>query len=442
MYLKHYLVVFVSITLLFMSFGNLFQLPSSPYPIGSDSNQVSTKVSNMFVVGAQHQINLNFSSNLIDAVLFKTALSTDVDIYINYHFSAGWNVTKTGNAGSSGVSSSMFIPKGSYNISLFLGLALPFNANNPNTLINGSVNYSFSVFDSSNNVLNQSISFPTFNFSFNRSQISNTTNNIEVLSLFYEQFSQSLPVHTSFKFTRSEYNFGANTYNWGIVNGIGTHSIDNGSVRIVFNKSFDGFVLGRMYDPANNSFTPIDVPVGYPFSFMILPANLTIDQFKNIFHSSYGNSLPGFNPVFFNTSDTLAVSMGMNVQSSFQTGVYSLQYLYNRTSGALMYFYYNRTVQYNQYEELHLDGTSIQPLSLPSFLTLDHNQSDANISLNWQSKGQDVNYSILLNGTEISNQDSTSLNYSVTNSGVYSFQLRAINTTSGLISPLSNREIF
>lgn len=319
------------------------------------------------------------------------------------------------------------------NISIFLGLALPYNANNPNTLINGSVEFSFSVTDSNNNVLNNSISFPTFDFTFNRSQISNTTSNIELLPPLYDQFANSMPINTTFNFTRSEYNFGSATNNWGIVDGVNVHAIDNGSVSMFFNKSYNGFSLGRMYDPSNNSFTSVDVPVGYPFSFMVLPANLTLDQFKNIFHTSFGPTLDSFNAVFFNTSDTLAVSMGMNIQS----GVYSFQYLYNKTSGALMYFKYNRTIQYTQFEELQLDGSSIYPINTPLFTTQDHNQSDQNIMLDWQSQGQDITYAVLLNGTVLTNQASTSLNYTATNPGLYEFQLRAINKTSGLISPVS-----
>lgn len=417
--------------MLFLSVQSFQPLVQTNNPITTNS---SSKLDSLNSISVLHQFqqNLNFSSNLLDAALFTTEFSTTSALLISYQFDSLWTYTTAGNIIGQGVNSSMLIPQGTNNISVFFGLGLLLKSNVLNTLVNGTIKFSFSIRDPNNfNItLNSLVTFPTMNFSFNSSKISSRINNTRVFSSTQTQFLNRMSSNIVLNFTRTASNTGYIILAGG---DIGGHALFNGSVGMQVDGYSDGFSVGRVFDTLNNSFTSSDVPVGYPFSVLRLPANLTFNEFKSIFNYGFYFALNSYQPLFYNTSTHYSISFFKYMSS----GILSLQMIYDISSGALLYSYVYNSFSPASYEKLVLVNSTIVPLNAPQFVTLDHNQATKNITVNWQSEGSGVNYSLSLNGAEIANLNKTSFSFNVSASGLYTLELRAINTTSGFISTVS-----
>ena len=136
-----------------------------------------------------YQEALNFTNDgLYDVILLKSEFSTTTEVYVNTSFTIKWSLTRPGYVFEIGGGSRMDIPAGTYNTTYFLGLDYLLQANNPNVVVNGSYNLSFTYAEKSNLENINSISFPEMNFSFNSSKISSLIHYEKLLSPVQQMF--------------------------------------------------------------------------------------------------------------------------------------------------------------------------------------------------------------------------------------------------------------
>ena len=379
--------------------------------------------------------DLNFSSQLYDAILVKIAFSVSMNISTEVNIQTNWIGTKTGISGR-GMLYPEYFPAGENNLTVFLGLGDLKNLNNPNSTGEVAINITLKIYDQNQNVLNNSYAFPMLYYDYNTSQLSSVVQDLSIFNQLQFRFLSRMKTNITLTFERKQYNFGASTNTWGIVGGIGAYGIDNGTVTLKVGKYHAGFVTGRVYDPSNTSFTTADAPVGYPITSLLMPMNLSIEDLTYIFSGGLTtNSTKLGYACLYNTSDNLAISRGLQVG----TGSFATQFVYNKSTGALEYYYMNMTsTYYNRYEELQQENSTITPIATPEILNQTFNSTTlSDIYINWTSVGSNVLYAVSLNGIELKKQSGTTFWYNATAYGLYNFQVRAINTTTGLISQAS-----
>lgn len=435
-YMRNKLLILSSVCLLFLILSSVGYYSTNQSSFNNKklvkANTTNQSYNPIFI--RTYKKDLNFSSQLYDAVLIKFEFTTNMNISTEVNIQVTWSGTKTGVSGR-GMVVPKYFPAGTNNLTVFLGLGDLKDLNNPNTTAGITINITMKIYDQNQNVLNNSYAFPMMYYTYNTSQLSSVIKDLSVFNQQELNFLSRMKTNISLSFERKEYNFGASTNSWGIVGGIGAYGIDSGTVTVNVGGYHSGFVTGQVFDPSNNSFTTADVPVGYPFSSLLMPMNLSLEELSYIFSGGGTYSTKLAYACLYNTSDNIAISSSLQVA----TGSYSTQFVYNKSTGVLEYYQLNLiSSYYNRYEELQQENSTIMPIATPEILNQNFNSNKpSEIYINWTSVGSNTLYSVSLNGTELKKQNDTSFWYNATSYGFYNFQVRAINTTTGLISQAS-----
>lgn len=315
-------------------------------------NNIEATPSVTFIKNYQEALNFT-NDGLMDAILLKTEFKTTTEIYVNASYTSKWSYTKTGYAVGIGGGSRMDVPAGTYNATYFLGLDYELNANNPNVLVNGSYTLSFTYAEKSNLENINSISFPEMNFSFNSSKISNLIHYEKLLSPVQQMFLNRMTTNTKYM-----WNYQAHTGSNSILTEIGNKldsagHVDNGTISLVSANYIKSFSSGKFYDSTNSSFTESNVPVGYPFSFLKLPSNLTLKDYTLIFNDAYVYHYGTAKLQYSNKKGILETT----ISTTTPIGSISTIYQYNQSTGILLYYNMNlKSTQYNEFEKITLVG--------------------------------------------------------------------------------------
>lgn len=321
------------------------------YNTTSDTKTSANSPTIQHIADFQYVYDIN-NDGMKDFVIFKTEFSTDTAIYIDASYSYGWNFTKSGAIGGGGIPIFYVVP-GTYNISFFLGLNAIKNVNNPNTLVDGNYALNITAVDASNINSKTFFSFPIVFFEFNTSQISNNVSGAYLFSPVDQMFvNKEIGSYYIWNYTQTT------IQTQSIVKSIGSDSFNppvNGTLELKINSTVDGFPIGKVFNN-NISYTSINVPVEYPFSFLKLPRELNMSDFQLIMKDHFAISRGAYILSYFNTSDTLGVNLTA-------PGFDNFTYNYNFTNGALLYYHYHS-------ENAYFNGSESLTLidySLPTF---------------------------------------------------------------------------
>ncbi|OLS25657.1 MAG: hypothetical protein HeimC3_14050 [Candidatus Heimdallarchaeota archaeon LC_3] len=404
-------------------------------------SQITAGVNVTWTSLIEDQELIDFTNDgLFDVVLFKTELTTDADLLVMAALSTSWTTTKTGTFFPSGQGISlirMFIPVGTHNITLFFGLNSLLRINELNTTVSLEYNLSLSLSDTDNNIVNNSFNFPTISASFNSSLMSDAVSEIRLFSPVEQMFLHRMGGKATYYWHRGQFNWGAISNNIGLVHELEAYAMDNGTITMQITDYNGMFTLGRNYDTSNLSFTTQDVPVGYPFSVLKLPNELTDAEFKLLQSDRIGNSTFGTPWTFsFDSNSTHLVYRRDLIQSSIE--IY-LSYIYERSSGVLVYGKQDMILSGSQYlyEEVVRVDRYPAPLDAPVFITQSYGETVyEQFNIEWTPVNDASNYLLYMNGTLVSNTSSTSFLYQSDGNALYIFTLMAVNLFDGAESSI------
>ena len=302
---------------------------------------------------ANFQTAYNISNDgLKDFSLFKTEFAVDTAYQVTAEYALSWNHTIAGIGGAGGMRSFTVNP-GTYNFSIFLGLAYLKYVNAPNTTVNGTYDLNITLAEvNAPYTTYGTFQMPQVLFVYNTSEISYRIPYVTSIDLL--NYPESLPLVRTNAYYQWDYNStninGATT----MVGEIGRSLVNgysNGTIGMALNESLYGFNIGKIYNN-NVSLTSDLVPIGYPFSDLKLPGGLTLVEFEGYFLPMNGYT------------NSYALNSGILSVNSTMGNNYNWSWEYNQTSGVLLNYSYTSS---SSYESLHLTypssefaGTSTQ----------------------------------------------------------------------------------